>query len=62
MKKYIPKDWQMNPDNIDVEQVQYWRNGVMLTGQMTSETAKQLVREKKAFVCTGQAISDINNP
>ncbi len=62
MKKYIPKAWQMNPDVIDTKKVQYWRSGIMLTAMMTSDTAKQLVKEKKAFVCTGQAISDINNP
>ena len=51
-----PKDWQLNPDNIETVFVQFWRNGVMITSQMTNEAAKKAVKAGTAFVISGQAI------
>ena len=46
-------------DKIETARVQYWRNGVMLTAQMTREQAQELVTAGEAFVITGQAVGAI---
>ena len=46
----------MNPDHIRTETVQLWKNGVMITAQLSKEEAKEMVKSGKAFVITGQAI------
>ena len=46
-------------DKIETAKVQYWRNGIMLTAQMTREQARKLVEAGEAFVITGQAIGAI---
>lgn len=51
--------WQTNPDMIDTEKVQYWRNEIMITAQMTKDAARRLVADGKAIVITGQAINSI---
>jgi hypothetical protein len=51
--------WQTNPDMIDTEKVQYWRNEVMITAQMPKAKARELVADGKAIVITGQAINAI---
>jgi len=56
------REWQRDPNRIETDKVQYWRNGIMLTAMMDKKTAQDLVREGKAFVITSQAIGDINNP
>ena len=47
---------QNNPDSIKTERVQYWRNGVMLTAQMSKSTARELVENGEAFVISSQAV------
>jgi hypothetical protein len=51
-----PKEWQRNPDHLKTSRVQYWRNGIMVTAQMTLETAQQVVQDGQAFVICEQAI------
>ena len=46
-------------DRIKTETVQYWRNGIMVTAQMTKATAKELVKNGEAFVISSQAIGAI---
>ncbi len=46
-------------NKIKTAKVQYWRNGIMLTAQMTREQARKLVDDGEAFVITGQAIGAI---
>ena len=53
MKPQVDKT---DPNRIETETVQYWRNGIMVTAMMTKETAKELVRTGKAYVITSQAI------
>jgi len=36
--------------------VQFWNNGIMITGQLDIEEAKEMVREGKATVISSQAI------
>jgi len=55
-----PQEWQVNPENIDTAKVQYWSyGGIMITAQMTQADARQLVREGKAYIITGQAIGQM---
>lgn len=60
--RFVPKDWQRNPDKIKTNRVQFWSNGIMLTAQLTNAEAKEMVRTGKAYVITEQAIGDINKP
>jgi len=46
----------MNPEHIRMETVQLWKNGVMITAQLSKEEAKEMVRQRKAFVISSQAI------
>jgi uncharacterized metal-binding protein len=56
-----PKEWQKNPEAIKTDKVQYWRNGIMLTAQMTKQTAQELVKNGSAFVICEQAIGALDN-
>ena len=47
----------MNPEHILTETVQLWKNGIMITAQLSKEKAKEMVRQRKAFVISSQAIS-----
>lgn len=51
-----PKDWQKDPKQVTTPFVQYWRNGVMITAQVTNEKAREMVKNGVAFVMTDQAI------
>ena len=52
-----PKEWQLNPESIKTDKVQYWTiTGTMLTAQMENNEAKKLVTEGRAYVITEQAI------
>jgi hypothetical protein len=51
-----PQDWQMDVRNILTERVQYWRGGVMVSGQMSKGEAQRLVATGAAFVMSEQAI------
>lgn len=55
-EKWSPTEWQTNPENIKTERVQYWNDCCMLTAQMIKEEAQELVKNKKAFIITEQAI------
>lgn len=52
----FPQDWQMDVRNILTERVQYWRNGVMVSGEMSKGEAQRLVATGAAFVISEQAI------
>lgn len=57
MNEKFPEDWQFDPKQLDTKKVQVWsRSGTMLTAQMDRKDAQKLVRSRKAFVITGQAI------
>jgi hypothetical protein len=57
-KKYEfrPSGWQLEADSIKTENVQYWRNGIMITGRMLKAEAQNLVKAGHAFVMCEQAI------
>ncbi len=58
--KWAPAEWQKNPDNITTSTVQFWSiGGTMITDQMKLSDARQMVKEGRAFVITGQAINQI---
>ena len=59
--RHRPTEQQMNPSRVETATVQFWRNGVMATAQMTRETARQMVREGQAFVISGQAVGAMEN-
>lgn len=62
VRKKTVKELKLNfdPDALKTDKVQYWsKGGVMLTAEMPLEKAKRLVRERKAFVVSNQAISQI---
>ena len=46
----------MNPEHIKTEEVQLWKDSIMVTAQLSKEKAKEMVREGKAFVISSQAI------
>ena len=50
--------WQRKPGAIQTKQVQLWRNGIMLTAQLTREDAQEMVQRGQAFVICSQAISN----
>jgi len=53
--KYHPRGWQLDPDRIDTDRVQYWKHGTMLT-VLEKKDAVGMVKRGDAFVITGQAI------
>lgn len=57
LNEKFPADWQLDPRKLDTQKVQVWsKSGTMLTAQMPKKEAQQLVKNRKAFVVTGQAI------
>ena len=57
MRKRNLKEWQLNPESVKTDTVQFWTaEGTMLTAQMTNQKAKELVKTGGAFVITEQAI------
>lgn len=48
-------DPRFDPERLETDSVQLWTPDIMLT-LIPREQAQQLVREKKAYVITGQAI------
>lgn len=60
-KSLKPQAWQLNPENVKTETVQYWRNGIMLTAQMSRMGAREMIRQKTAFVISDQAIGALIN-
>ena len=57
---YKPSGWQLDPEKITTSKVQFWRNGSMLTAQISNEEAKQMIKDGKAFVISAQAIGALN--
>jgi len=58
----FPADWQLDPKQIDNPTVQLWlRSGTMITAQLPKKDAQKLVKAKKAYVITGQAIGMFEN-
>lgn len=56
-KQYRPSGWQLDPEQIKTETVQYWVGLTMMTAFMKKAEAQELVKNGYAFVCTEQAIS-----
>jgi len=59
--QYQPKEWQRDPKNINGTRVQYWANGIMVTAQMSIDTAREMIINGSAFVMTEQAIGQMVN-
>jgi len=60
-RPHQPKEWQLDPDSLETATVQYWRNGVMVSAQITLENARESVRNGTAFVISGCAIGALND-
>jgi len=58
--QYQPRGWQLDPDQIETDKIQYWNNGIMLT-LITNAEAREKVRNGKAFVISGTAIGSMKN-
>ena len=52
-------DFQKNPESISTDTVQLWRNGIMITAQLTKKDAQEMIKKEKAFCITDQAIGYI---
>ena len=48
--------WQQDPQNIKSKTAQFWRDGIMITAQMTQERARYMVKVGIAYVISTQAI------
>ncbi len=59
--KRTPQTWQMNPDKLDADEVQFWANGVMVSGMMPKTRAAEMIRAGRAFVMTGQAVGALDS-
>lgn len=55
-RAYRPSGWQLDPEQIKTDKVQFWRHGVLVSGYFSKERAKEMVRAKTAFVMSDQAI------
>ena len=60
-KEYRPTASQMNPDRITTDTVQLWQNGIMVTAMIKNEEAKEMIKNRQAFVITEQAIGSMSN-
>lgn len=63
MKNHItrrPAAWQLDPQGITTDTVQYWKGGTMLTAQLTKLRAQELVADGNAFVISSQAIGALD--
>jgi len=58
--KQKPTAWQLDPNNIETERVQYWYQETMLT-LLSNSDARTLVANGSAFVITDQAIGAMNS-
>ena len=58
-EEYRPTKEQLDSQRLTTERVQFWRNGIMLTCEISLKEAQEMVREGKAFVMTSQAIGAI---
>lgn len=56
-----PAQHQLDPQRIDTQNVQFWRNGIMITAQLSNQEARNLVANGSAFVITGQAIGALDD-
>ena len=54
-------DYQRNPQNVQSRNVQLWRNGVMITAQISQSDARDMVANGQAFVISAQAIGAMSN-
>ena len=59
--RHRPTGEQLNPNRVETERVQFWRNGVMATAMMSNEAAREMVREGNAFVISAQAVGEMVN-
>lgn len=59
--EYRPSGWQINPETITSNKVQYWSNGTMITAQITNEKAKNMIKNGEAFAISSQAIGQMIN-
>ena len=59
-RNYRPAEWQKNPQNVKASHVQFWRNGIMLTAQMNTQDARDMVSNSRAFVICDQAIGALD--
>lgn len=61
-KAYRPTGQSLNPDRLQTEtgRVSFWRNGLMLTAMITVDEAKQMVRDRLAYVITSGAIGALD--
>lgn len=57
-REFRPYGWQLDPTSLCTKsnEVQYWRNGCMVTGQMPKSKAQELVVSGAAFVISEQAV------
>lgn len=57
-REYRPHSWQLDPNALCTKsnEVQYWHNGLMVTGQMPKAKAQALVANGEAFVISEQAV------
>lgn len=60
IERGTPQDWQMDVRNILTERVQFWRNGVMMTGEMSKGEAQRLVASRAAFIISEQAVGALD--
>jgi len=51
-----PTKWQRDAENVETSRVQFWRDGVMITAQMTQARAQAMIRNKTAYVISAQAV------
>lgn len=53
-RKWEPEAWQWRPEILMTDKVQFWSGSVMRLIDL--DEARQLVKERKAFISTDQAI------
>ena len=59
--QYTPRETQFDVNELNTTHVQLWRHHIMFT-LVPLERAKEMVRNREAFVCTNQSINamDVN--
>lgn len=50
------REWQLNPNSVNSQNIQLWSPDIMLTAKLRKEEAQQMVRDGRCFVITSQAI------
>ena len=58
--KRMPIQSQKDASRLETDRVQYWRGGVMVSGQVKLAEARGLVQTGHAFVINGQAIGAVD--